>query len=389
MTSNPPNPENHAAWIPSKTSHPLQVQPAPFPTVDNLQPNQLIVQTRALAINPVDWFIQKPGNPMFNYLPYPFILGSDVAGTVYSSSSPQFKAGDRVVSHALGQDHRSKNPAEGAFQKFAVVRDKLAAKIPDSLEFKDAAVLPLGLTTAATALFLPRFLGLDFPEVEKERKGGGGQVVLVWGASTSVGSNAVQLARGAGYEVVATAGEKNWGYVKGKLGASEVWDYKSETAVEDIVRWFAEGGKTCLGAVAVGDESVGKCLDVLGEVRGGKRNFVAQVSGSVSIEEVANVKGVLGLLGILGKMVWAGVRMAVKSRLEGVKYGFVWGTDLVDGKDDLCGKVWNEYLPAALASGEYVAAPEALVVGEGLEKVQEGFEVCRRGVSAKKVVVTL
>jgi hypothetical protein len=46
-------------------------------------------------------------------------------------------------------------------------------------------------------------------------------------------------------------------------------------------------------------------------------------------------------------------------------------------------------LPAALAKGKYVAAPEPQVVGKGLEDVQEAFDVNKRGVSAKKVVVSL
>lgn len=322
---------------------------------------------------------------MFNYLTYPFILGSDVSGVVISSQSPLFKPGDRVLSHAFGSDHRSKSSAEGAFQSFVLARANLTAKIPDSVSFERACVLPLCLSTAATALFLPRFLGLDYPTVHAESKRG--QTVVVWGASTSVGSNAVQLARGAGYEVIATASPKNWEYVRG-LGAGEVFDYRSGTAVSDIAK--ALEGKACAGAVAIGHDSMGPCLDIVGAAKGveGKRKFVAQVSGSVSIEEAANYRfGPLGLIGILGKLVWAGLMMAVKSRLNGVQYEFVWGGDLVDS--DLAEKVYNNYLPAALETGEFRPAPGPQVVGKSLQEIQEAFEACKKGVSASKVVVTL
>jgi len=51
--------------------------------------------------------------------------------------------------------------------------------------------------------------------------------------------------------------------------------------------------------------------------------------------------------------------------------------------------VFENFLPKALEEGKYVAAPEPLVIGKGLELVQEAFEVLKKGVSAKKVVVSL
>lgn len=61
-----------------------------------------------------------------------------------------------------------------------------------------------------------------------------GQTVVVWGGSTSVGSNAVQLAVAAGYEVVTTASPRNFDHVRA-LGASAVFDYNSSTVVQDII----------------------------------------------------------------------------------------------------------------------------------------------------------
>ncbi|KAI9876490.1 MAG: hypothetical protein M1830_006386, partial [Pleopsidium flavum] len=51
--------------------------------------------------------------------------------------------------------------------------------------------------------------------------------------------------------------------------------------------------------------------------------------------------------------------------------------------------VYEDFLPAALAQGKYIAAPEPHVVGKGLEHLQEAMELNKKGVSAKKVVVSL
>jgi len=61
-----------------------------------------------------------------------------------------------------------------------------------------------------------------------------GRTLLIWGGSTSSGSNAIQRAVVAGYEVIATASRRNFDYVR-RLGASQVFDYGSKTVVRDIV----------------------------------------------------------------------------------------------------------------------------------------------------------
>jgi hypothetical protein len=64
-----------------------------------------------------------------------------------------------------------------------------------------------------------------------------------------------------------------------------------------------------------------------------------------------------------------------------------------DRRQDRCSEVgkviFEDFLPQALAEGKYVAAPEPMVVGKGLESIQEAFKIQQKGVSAKKVVVSL
>lgn len=51
--------------------------------------------------------------------------------------------------------------------------------------------------------------------------------------------------------------------------------------------------------------------------------------------------------------------------------------------------VWETFLPEALASGQFVPAPEAHVAGTGLEAIDGALEAWRQGVSGKKIVVSL
>lgn len=89
----------------------------------------------------------------------------------------------------------------------------------------------LGITglTAIQALFHPDLLNMSPPSAPTE----GGEFVLVWGASSTVGQFAVQLAAQAGYKVIATASAKNHELIT-SLGAVGVVDYHDEDAVDQI-----------------------------------------------------------------------------------------------------------------------------------------------------------
>jgi hypothetical protein len=53
---------------------------------------------------------------------------------------------------------------------------------------------------------------------------------------------------------------------------------------------------------------------------------------------------------------------------------------------DVGDAVWRKYLPEALAAGIFLAKPDPLVL-EGLERVQEGVNLSKEGVSARKIVI--
>lgn len=72
---------------------------------------------------------------------------------------------------------------------------------------------------------------------------------------------------------------------------------------------------------------------------------------------------------------------------DGVESKFIWGGALAD--NEVGAAIYADYLPKAMAEGKFIAAPEPLVLGKGLESIQKAFEVQMKGVSAKKVVVSL
>jgi NADPH:quinone reductase-like Zn-dependent oxidoreductase len=272
-------PANTAAW--SNAAHArLEVGPAPYTAPGD---DQIVVRNHAVAVNPLEWIIQVAGNVTYRWLKYPTVLGSDVAGAVVETGRgvTRFHVGDRVLGHAVGTDKDSNSAAEGGFQQYTVVLERMACPIPDSLSFTDAAVLPLGVSTAACALFQDDQLRLRPPSLEAAPAG---QTVLVWGGSTSVGSNAIQLAAAAGYEVITTASPRNFEYVK-SLGAAHVFDYHSPSVVPDIIAAFE--GRTLAGAIVFGTTSGDSCVRIVGACQKGSK-FVSLGSPAVSFESLAD-----------------------------------------------------------------------------------------------------
>ena len=121
--------------------------------------------------------------------------------------------------------------------------------MPKSLNFAQAAAVPVASLTAFQALF-------------HAEKGGmiPGQNVLIHGAAGGVGSFAVQFAKSGGLLVAATCGAAKMAYVR-SLGADRVIDYKNEDVLQAVRDWSAEGADVVLDAV--GPATLPQALDML------------------------------------------------------------------------------------------------------------------------------
>ncbi|PNP78248.1 hypothetical protein FNYG_08194 [Fusarium nygamai] len=334
---------NNAAYLVGEKA-PLEVKPAPYPEPKD---DEIIIENHAVALNPVDAAQQRLGPSIFPWLKFPAILGCDVAGriTAIGSSITKYKVGDRVIGYNMG-----------TFQEYVPVKEHLCAKLPDNIGFAEAAVLPLCLSVAVKTLFHPDYLALDLPTTETKANG---KVILVWGGSTSVGCNIIQLAKAAGFEVITTASPKNFDYLK-KLGASQTFDYSSTTIKEDLLA--SVKGRVVAGAIANGGLNVSVYPSIV------------ETCAAVALSSPDNCKLVP-------------LTMVPRFPLpDGVETKFV--IPLATDKD-LASWIFNDYISEALASGSFVPAPEAEIVGHGLGGLQSALDTLDAGVSAKKIVVTM
>ena len=193
----------------------VEEQPLPKPG-----PSEVVIKNHALATNPVDWKMQKTGRFIQQY---PAILGSDISGEVdaVGSDVKHFQKGDRVTGFADGL--LTKDQRNGGFQKYSAVKECAVAKIPDSMSFEEGAILPMSVATSGVGIFL----SMGIPRPPTKQQGG----FLVWGASSSVGTAAVQIAVSLGYTVFGVCSPRHSDMVK-KLGAHETFDYNSPSVVK-------------------------------------------------------------------------------------------------------------------------------------------------------------
>jgi NADPH2:quinone reductase len=186
----------------------LIYEDAPIPTP---APGAFLIRVHAAGVNPVDYKTRKGGGVAnrFGILPFPLILGWDVAGEVVENGgNNQFPNGARVYG-MIGFPDRGE-----AYAEYAVADAHALALMPRNLDFAAAAGVPLAALTAWQALF-------DAGDLQP------GQRVLIHAAAGGVGHLAVQLAKWRGAYVVGTASPTNHDYLRG-IGADEVIDYNTQ-----------------------------------------------------------------------------------------------------------------------------------------------------------------
>jgi hypothetical protein len=106
------------------------------------------------------------------------------------------------------------------------VPQALVSVIPNSLEFQEAATLPLSITLAAVGLYQKNHLNLPLPRARSEETREDAEAehtILVINGASEIGSLAIQLATASGVRVVATASQTDANFVR-SLGASVVVD---------------------------------------------------------------------------------------------------------------------------------------------------------------------
>jgi hypothetical protein len=93
------------------------------------------------------------------------------------------------------------------------------------------------------------------------------------------------------------------------------------------------------------------------------------------------------LLPAVAQMLAGNIGLAVKASGKRVRTKFIWGSSLL--ANEVGPMIYQSFLPTALDEARFLAAPEAMVVGHGLGAIPAALERQRKGVSARKLVVTL
>lgn len=175
--------------------------------------------------------------------------------------------------------------------------------------------------------------------------------VLIYGGSTSNGSASIQLARAAGMNVVAIASMANHEFCK-NLGASVCFDYKEPG-------WVSKAADYLIGNMFAG-----------------------------AYDSIGTSSSLTDLTQLLSEGGSDSPIMSVGPPPDGINAKLVFGAS-VSEDDKLARAIWSDFLPKALQQGIIVPKPDSLVVGQGLEIIHQAMDIQKKGVTARKVVVTI
>lgn len=178
--------------------------------------HELLVEVRAVSVNPVDTKIRRGGDPLGE----PHVLGFDAAGVVRATGpeASLLRVGDEV--YYAGSIDRP-----GTNAPLHLVDERIVGHKPKTLSFAKAAAMPLTTITAWEALF-------DRLQIPRNAPARGGALLIIGGAG-GVGSMAVQLARRlTGLRVIATASRPETREWCLSLGAHDVVDHSSDLVAQ-------------------------------------------------------------------------------------------------------------------------------------------------------------
>ncbi|WP_234683791.1 NADP-dependent oxidoreductase [Bradyrhizobium monzae] len=176
-------------------------------------PGEVLVKVEAAGVGPWDGWIRAGKSALPQ--PLPLTLGSDLSGEIVAAGPgvSEFRVREQIYGVT--------NPRFiGAYAEYAVASAGMVSTKPTSLTHVEAASLPVVAVTAWQALF-------DHAQLEA------GQRVVIHGAAGNVGSYAVQLARQAGIQTIATVSTGDVAAVR-NLGANTLIDYRTQRFEEEV-----------------------------------------------------------------------------------------------------------------------------------------------------------
>ena len=209
------------------------------------RPRDLLVEVRAISVNPVDTKIRAgggPGRPDGQLQ----ILGWDAAGIVKEAGSTVtlFRPGDEV--YYAGSVDRA-----GSYAGLQCVDERIVGRKPRTLGFAEAAALPLTTITAWEMLF-------DRLRLDKSAEGS----MLIVGGAGGVGSIATQLATQlTRFKIIATASRPETVQWCRRMGAHHVIDHRQPLAGQ--VKAIVPGGVNCVLALTKVEDHFDQLIEAM------------------------------------------------------------------------------------------------------------------------------
>lgn len=177
-------------------------------------PEEILVEIRAVGVNPVDAYIRAG---IYADRPFPFTPGIDAAGVIV-------QVGDNVNAFTVDQRVYVCGSITGTYAQQAVCSQSQVYALPDLISFEQGAALGIPYGTAYRGLF-------------QRACATRGETVLVHGASGGVGIAAVQLAKSVGLNVIATAGSERGRQLVGEQGADLVLDHDAANHLDQAMEF--------------------------------------------------------------------------------------------------------------------------------------------------------
>ncbi|KAI9708165.1 MAG: putative secondary metabolism biosynthetic enzyme [Bogoriella megaspora] len=329
-----------------------------------LRPDRILVKVAYVALNPCDW-------KMAERFPTPECVdGCDFSGIVVAlgsdwSQTAQFKIGDRVCGAVHGSNPIDKTT--GSFADYVSADAQFTFKVPPSMGLEEAAAVG-GTGMGTMGLALKRCLKLPGsllqPVEENESK-----EVLVYAASTSVGTLACQLLKLSGHKPIGVCSPKNFNLVK-SYGAVELFDYHSPTCAQDI-RTYTKNTLAYIIDPMTEVKTMQLCYAAMGRA-GGKYCTLENYQQEFCTRRVIHPELVMGMSILGGKIA--------------LDYGY---ESEADPEKRSFGIEWYKEIQQLLDAGKLKTHPVKTLPG-GYQGIMKGLQLLKtKQVSGEKLIVKL
>ncbi len=205
-------------------------------TLDDLSPGDVVIRGEYSSINYKDALATTGKGRILRR--FPLVAGVDIAGTVVTSGDPRLKPGDVVAVHGCGLSETH----DGGFAGYARVPADWVNKLPAGIDARTAMALGTAGFTAALAIHRLEQIG-QVPEMGP---------IAVTGATGGVGSVAIALLSGLGFQVTAVTSKATADDYLKSLGATDIFHLKGrELGTKPLEKVLWGGAVDNLGGVTL------------------------------------------------------------------------------------------------------------------------------------------